>query len=153
MNTTNTATIPDMIDAGQYEQAGNAALEIAGATMSATLSDTKRADWDRTLPADLGGSYRPHWRVTLRNKAGKRYTFDFFDSINAGAKGAPTPTAYTVLSCLQWHDVGTFGNFCGGFGYPDTTHARKTYRAVKREAERLADLFTESEREMFAEVQ
>jgi hypothetical protein len=153
MNTQTTAKrIADMIDAGQYEQAATAALEIARATMSAKLSDTKRADWDSVLPPDLGGHYRPHWRITLR-KAGKRYTFDFWDSINAGAKGAPTPTAYAVLSCLEWNDPGTPEDFAANFGYdPDSIKSRKVYHAVSRQVRNLSALFTEQEREMFAEI-
>jgi hypothetical protein len=151
--TTPAQVIADMIDAGQYEQAGNAALELAGATMTAKLKDTKRANWDTALPADLGGAYRPHWRITLRNKDGKRYAFDFWDSIKAGEKGAPTPTAYAVLSCLQWFDPGTPEDFAGNFGYdPDSIKARKVYHAVSREARNLSALFTEQEREAFAEI-
>jgi hypothetical protein len=56
------------------------------------------------------------------------------------------PSAYDVLTCLKKHDVGSFEDFCGDFGYNlDSIRANKTYLAVKKEFEELQRLFYDKE--------
>ncbi len=64
------------------------------------------------------------------------------------------PTAYSILSCLQKYDVGSFENFCSDFGYnTDSRKAEKTYYAVEKEYMQLSSLFTEEEMEKLQEIQ
>lgn len=91
------------------------------------------------------------YRVTLR-RANRSFSFKFGDSIANSAKG-DEPTEYDVLACLQKYDVGTFENFCGGFGYDvDSRKALKTYNAVVREFKGVCRIWNEAEREQLAEI-
>jgi len=150
MNTTTTTKdsakkAVELLESGQYKEGADMALRVVGGTMSATLSDTKNAPWDD------GTAYRPHWKVQLKND-GKSYTFDFFDSIHNGkTRPSPTPTAYDILACLTWYEVGTFENFCNEFGY-QKGQARSTWKAVVREYENLCRLFTEEQRELLSNI-
>lgn len=59
------------------------------------------------------------------------------------------PTLYDVLSCLQKYDVGTFEDFCGEFGYDtDSRSAKKTYKAVMKEFDKMCSLFNNEELEI-----
>jgi hypothetical protein len=72
-----------------------------------------------------------------RNK--KQYTFDFGQSIAAGAE---EPTMYDVLTCLTKYDPESFEDFCNEFGYSeDSISAHKTYKAVCREYAAVERLF------------
>ncbi len=75
------------------------------------------------------------------SRGGKSYTFNFGQSINAGAE---EPTMYDILTCLQKYDVGSFENFCGEFGYDtDSRKAEKVYKAVCKEYEAMDRLFSD----------
>lgn len=84
------------------------------------------------------------FKVTLR-KDNKQFTFDFGQSI---AEGSNEPTLYSVLSCLQKYDVGSFEDFCGEFGYECTKANERIYKAVVREFENMERLFNEEELEL-----
>lgn len=59
------------------------------------------------------------------------------------------PTLYDVLACLQKYDVGTFENFCSEFGYEtDSRNAKKTYKAVVKEYDKMCSLFSNDELEV-----
>ena len=46
------------------------------------------------------------------------------------------------MSCITKADPGTFEDFCSEFGYDtDSRQAEKTYKAVKREWEKVARVF------------
>lgn len=137
----------ELLESGHYQQGADMALRVVGGTMTAVLSDTKTAPWSD------GRGYRPHWRIRLMQ--GRRsYTFDFYGSINDGNKPTPpTPTAYTILSCITWYDPGTLNDFCDAFGYDNAAMARSTYNATVREYRNLCRLFTEEQRELLANVQ
>lgn len=121
--------------------------------MKATLSDTKAAPWETDDAKHKVSGYRPHWKIRLTGPGGS-YTFDYFDSIANGEKGAPEPSAYSILSCLPWSDPGTFADFCWVYGYDeDSRKAEKTYRAIKAQAANLARIFpSEADREGMAAV-
>lgn len=69
----------------------------------------------------------------------KSYSFEWGQSI---ANGDKVPTMYDVLACMQKYDVGTFKDFCSGFGYdPDEPNSKKTYKAVVKEYEAVERLF------------
>jgi hypothetical protein len=70
---------------------------------------------------------------------GKRYTFNFGQSI---AAGNTPPTMYDVLTCLTKYDPTTFEFFCSVYGYDtDSIKALNTYKAVKREFNGVNRLF------------
>jgi len=72
---------------------------------------------------------------------GKRYTFDFGQSI---AAGNTPPTMYDVLTCLTKYDPETFQHFCREYGYDfDSIKALKTYKAVQREFNAVKRLFND----------
>lgn len=60
-----------------------------------------------------------------------------------------TPDLYSVLACLQKYDVGTFEDFCSDFGYEeDSRTAKKTYKAVVKEYDKICSLFNNEELEI-----
>lgn len=63
------------------------------------------------------------------------------------------PTMYDVLVCLEKYDVGTFDDFCGEFGYDtDSRSAKKTYKAVVKEWDKMCSLFSDQELEVLREI-
>lgn len=75
-------------------------------------------------------------------------------ALYAQAKPVKTPTAYSVLACLQKYEVGTFENFCSEFGYDtDSRKAHKTYKAVVKEWENVQKLFSGTQLEQLQEIQ
>lgn len=72
---------------------------------------------------------------------GKRYTFNFGQSI---AAGNVEPTMYDILTTLTKYDPETFENFCSEYGYnTDSIKALNTYKAVKREFNGVNRLFND----------
>lgn len=63
------------------------------------------------------------------------------------------PTSYDLLACLTKNDPGTFGDFCGDFGYDtDSRRAEKTYFAVQEEWEKVRAFFKPEEMEEIREI-
>jgi hypothetical protein len=88
------------------------------------------------------------WRYVFKirlSKGGKRYTFEFGQSI---AEGSNEPTLYDVLTCLQKYDVGTFEDFCSMFGYTNEREHGKIYDAVCKEFKAMERLFNSEELEV-----
>ena len=82
--------------------------------------------------------------ITLK-RGDEIYKFKFGQSIKEGSN---EPNLYTVLSCLQKYDVGSFDDFCGEFGYEcytrrDVKNAEKIYNAVCKEFEAVDRLFSD----------
>ncbi|MCP5060589.1 MAG: hypothetical protein GY937_28165 [bacterium] len=64
------------------------------------------------------------------------------------------PRPYSVLSCLQKYEVGTFPEFCSDFEYDtDSRKAEKIYKAVIDEYNNLKMLYTDDELEELQEIQ
>jgi hypothetical protein len=106
----------------------------------------------------LSVEYKPYFNesicryvFTLRLFAGrKQYTFTFGQSL---MKQSEEPTMYDVLACLQKYDVGSFEDFCYGFGYnEDSKHAERTYKAVCKEYAAVRRLFTQEQIEELTEI-
>lgn len=76
--------------------------------------------------------------ITL-SRNGKKYTFNFGQSIAAGSK---EPTMYDILTCLEKYESIDFEDFCSNYGYDsDSIKALKTYKAVDREYKAVVRLF------------
>jgi len=59
------------------------------------------------------------------------------------------PTLYDVLACVQKYEVGTFEYFCSEFGYEmDSISAKKIYKAVVKEYDKMCSLFSNDELEV-----
>lgn len=137
--------VRELMDANQYEQAGKLALELTGAKLKIRLADEKSAPWDD------GEGYRPHYRCTF-SKDGKRYTFDFWDSIVSGQRGDKAKP-YDIISAVIKQDPGTFADFCGDFGYDeDSRKAHRTYRACVKQWQRMSEVFTPEDLDILAEI-
>lgn len=75
--------------------------------------------------------------------------YDFGNVKNDKIVRPIAPTLYDVLACLQKYDVGSFENFCGDFGYDlDSRSAKKTYKAVVKEYDKMCTLFSNDELEV-----
>ena len=63
------------------------------------------------------------------------------------------PTLYNVLACLQKYEVGTFEDFCSDFGCDnDSRTAKKTYKAVVKEYDKMCSLFSNDELEVLQHI-
>ncbi|MFA5298135.1 MAG: hypothetical protein WC389_08005 [Lutibacter sp.] len=105
-------------------------------------------DWRPYFPDDKQS--RAIFKITLR-RGRKSYTFTFGQSI---AGKTQTPSACSVLACLEKCDAGSFDDFCDNFGYSkDSRKAEKIYKACCLQHRRLCDLYTEAELQKMAEIQ
>jgi hypothetical protein len=116
-----------------YQQQAN---EFATAT--GTKLKINRSEYGKHFAEDKEN--RHIFNCTLTRK-GKRYTFNFGQSI---AAGSVEPTMYDILTCLTKHDPETFENFCSEYGYnEDSIKSLKTYIAVQREFNGVNRLFSD----------
>lgn len=82
----------------------------------------------------------------------QRVSFRFGASLHDTERGE-APTAYDLLAGLTKQDPGTFGNFCGDFGYnEDSRKAEKVYKAVIREWAKVSRFFTAAELEELQDI-
>lgn len=59
------------------------------------------------------------------------------------------PTLYDVLACIQKYEVGNFESFCDDFGYEsDSITAKKTYKSVSKEYDKICSLFSNEDLEI-----
>jgi hypothetical protein len=94
--------------------------------------------------------------VTLKNEKHK-YTFEFYDSINATYTTHTTPTNYSVLACLSVFDCETLKEFAETYGYDITTEEEEEktqtiFKAVCEQDENLKLLFDTDELSLLSEV-
>jgi hypothetical protein len=128
-----------LIEGGKYEKAANLAAKKLGIKL-----DVLSVEYGKHFYNDTQKMYI--FKLKL-SKGGKKYTFNFGQSI---AKGGEEPTLYDVLACLQKYDVGTFNDFCSMFGYDGDSE--KIYKAVVKEFEAMQRLFTDEELEILSEI-
>ena len=108
------------------------------ATKNGVELDINGSKYEKYFPEDKESRYIFNCTLT-RN--GKRYTFNFGQSI---AAGNVEPTMYDILTCLTKYDPESFEFFCGEYGYnTDSIKALKTYKAVKREFNGVNRLFSD----------
>lgn len=106
------------------------------------------SEYKKHFPSDKDSRYV--FKITLK-KGGKQFSFNFGQSISEGSN---EPTLYSVLTCLQKYDIGSFENFCDDFGYDyDSRTAEKTYKAVVKEFEGMQRLFNSTELELLQNIQ
>lgn len=114
-----------------YEEQAIAVFKKHGITMKVGSPKYGPVDWDK-------GYDHYTFPVTLR-KDGKSMRTMFTQS---RVGGSTPPTEYDIVSCITKADPGTFEDFCSEFGYDtDSRQAEKTYKAVKREWEKVARVF------------
>lgn len=95
--------------------------------------------------------------INLLNKSDieiKRYVkynlqFDFGSVKNDKIVKPKSPDLYSVLACIEKYEVGSFYDFCDNFGYDlDSRNAKKTYKAVVKQYDKLCGLFNSEEMEV-----
>lgn len=83
----------------------------------------------------------------------KVHDLSFLDTYCLLIKGT-APTLYDVLACLTKYDPETFEYFCDCYGYDiDSSRAKKTYKAVKKEYQKMCTLFSENDLEVLRQIQ
>jgi hypothetical protein len=108
------------------------------ATATGTKLKINRSEYGKHFADDKENRYIFNCTLT-RN--GKRYTFNFGQSIAAGHN---EPTMYDILTCLTKYDPENFKFFCSEYGYnEDSIKALKTYKAVQREFKGVNRLFSD----------
>jgi hypothetical protein len=108
------------------------------ATKNGVELDINGSKYEKYFPEDKESRYIFNCTLT-RN--GKRYTFNFGQSI---AAGNVEPTMYDILATLTKYNPETFEDFCSEYGYnEDSINAQKTYKAVKREFNGVNRLFND----------
>ena len=108
------------------------------ATATSTKLKINRTTYGKHFAEDKESRYI--FNCTL-SRNGKRYTFNFGQSI---AAGNVEPTMYDILATLTKYDPETFQNFCSEYGYnTDSIKALKTYKAVQREFNGVNRLFND----------
>lgn len=90
----------------------------------------------------------------LRRYVRYHLNYDFGNVVGDKIIRPIAPTLYDVLACLQKYDVGSFEDFCWEFGYDtDSRSAKKTYKAVVKEYDKMCSLFSENDLEVLREIQ
>lgn len=133
----------NFVEQGLYNKGAHKFAEAIGLKMF-----IKESHYRKHFPEDKQNRYV--FKIQLK-KDGKQYSFYFGQSI---AEGSNEPTLYSVLTCLQKYDVGSFEDFCGEFGYDeDSREAERIYKAVTKEFKNMQRLFTSEELELLQEIQ
>ncbi len=65
-----------------------------------------------------------------------------------------SPSLYSVLACLTKYDPIDFNSFCSDYGYDaDSITAKKTYKSVVKEYDKVCSLFNDDEIEAMQAIQ
>lgn len=127
----------------EYEQQARAFMSKAGAKMS--ICRVEIVDRFPNDDSDTGRGNRWKYRVTIR-RAGKSYSFNFYDSIRAFLDG-DRPRVYDILASVEKYEpCGDAWDFADEYGY--TIDSREAYnrverirRACEKQYKRLLDIF------------
>ena len=131
--------IEELINNSQYDKACNLLAKEFNIKLNVLGVEYRSHTFDKK------GVRRNVFKFQLK-RGRKSYTFEFGQSLQSGAE---EPTLYDVLACLQKYDVGTFENFCWGFGYDEYDSAsNRTYKAFVKEFEAMERLFNDDELEV-----
>lgn len=130
----------------QYERGAQAFLARWGLRLTITYLKT-----DTYFPDDK--ELRNIYRWTLTNTKNKRKTSGKFGDSIHDTQENERPGAYDILSCLTKYDPGSFASFCSDFGTSeDSISGLKTYKAVRREFEKLQAVIPSEAWAEFAEI-
>lgn len=130
----------------EYDKQAREFLRKAGAKMS--ICRVEIVDRFPTDDSDSGRGYRWKYRVTIR-RAGKSYSFDFYDSIRAYMDD-DRPRPYDILASVEKYEpFGDVWDFAAEYGY--TIDSRDSYNRVQciynactKQYKRLLDIFGEA---------
>ena len=101
---------------------------------------------------DERGVERDIWRLSLR-RGTRGFSVRFGNSEAASDYGNTPPTAYNMLAALTKYDPEDFPSFCGNYGYnEDSREAEKTYKAVRREWDKVRRFFAAAELEELQDI-
>ena len=93
----------------------------------------------------------------IQNSKGKTYISQFWNSVHDTSEYLQGLTdesisAYDILACLQWYNIGEYWDFIREYGYEPSEDSYRTYKAVKTEYEGLKALFTDEEMELLSGI-
>lgn len=132
-----------LFERGYHNKAAHKVAEKIGLKMQILSSEYK-------LHFEGDKQQRYVFKVRLI-KGGKRYTFEFGQSISEGSN---EPTLYSVLACLTKYNPETFEYFCANYGYDnDSRTAERVYKAVCKEWKSMQRLFTTEELDLLTIIQ
>lgn len=94
-------------------------LKKAGARMTISYAETVTG-----FPFSKGDHHEHNKYIVRINRAGKSYSFPFYDSA-VNTWSGKRPTAYDVLACVQSYNPGDFWDFVDEYGYE--VHGREDY--------------------------
>lgn len=184
-----------------YDQQAQDFIEQTGCTIDVNLADNQTCPiWGTKCENDpfvykyfskyynkQVGIKLPHnhglkYRITIKNKAGKDYTFEYWNSIENSygrrikaldrmelfpskedltfdkvRRSAKKPSEYDVFACIS-SDIGyhlmTFDEFCDNLGYDnDSIKAKKIYDNTIEHSLQLSRIFTEDQINLLREIQ
>ncbi len=85
----------------------------------------------------------------LKNFVKNKFNWDFGRVESDVLVYPKEPTLYDVLACLTKNEVGSFEDFCSDFGYEtDSITAKKTYKSVSKEYDKVCSLFSNEDLEI-----
>lgn len=131
----------------QYVQNAEALLKDLGVKVTVKFTGHRPYFTDDDDARDV-------FRVRL-SRGRKSYSFDFGQSLTySTGDGRNPPTVYSIVTCLERNDPGSFEQFCSEFGYDtDSRRAERAWKQVAAQYKRLTDLFTPEELDRLREIQ
>ena len=128
----------------EYEKTAKELLKKIGAKL--TISQKEIVDG---FPGEKrGGALRWKYRVKICPRAGKSYSFNFFDSVYNFNRDE-RPGAYDILASVEKHAPASDAwEFANEYGYAITTkedfeRVERIRRACARQFERISEIFGE----------
>lgn len=111
---------------------------------------------DQKPSLGISGGVHNRYKITVTRKgtSGNKFSFTFWDSISNTEKGLE-PTDYDILATIssestQYRD---FKEFCSEMGYSDDSiNALYTWKAYKRQSNRINRFFTSEELKQLQEI-
>lgn len=139
----------ETIARNEYDTQAETFLIKTGIKFLALRTDDNKCPlWD-----DEKHIHGDEYKITLKRKGGRSILFRFWNSKTDADRGLE-PRAYDFLTCITKNDPDTFENFCSEFGYDtDSRRAETTYKAVKKEWEKVSKFFSPAEIEALQEIQ
>jgi hypothetical protein len=134
----------------EYDIQAENFLNKNGIRIIKKLLDQKPPQWNTSS----GMHNRYKITVTRKGTPGNKFSFTFWDSINNTEKGLE-PTDYDILATISSdsNQYSDFKEFCGEMGYSDDSiNALRTWKAYKRQSNKINKFFTPGEIEELQEI-